>query len=343
MNDNERNRVQALLESGRISANEAEILFAALTESEAAGPETRSPAATEPDSAARGENLSENPTGETPHADGPDSLNTTQTRSPKDQTHGLVADSSLPPRPPARADAPPPQPPEPPQLPAPPQPPAPAPNIAPAETPTTWVKLIGFCGDLNVRGDPYLSSPVVDGHATLEHTDAGYLIRTPPDLKGTDSRGAGGNWLTRLHKAAGDVSVRLPAELGLELGIMAGDGDVRNVKAIRGTFTGGDFEVSGAETVDLTVTAGDVMLKLRPCAGEQSVKAISGDVDVVFLAGSSAVVSGSATCGDLDLPRDFRRSGGFASHKFEGTLGAGEARLELRLTAGDVNITAEDI
>lgn len=340
MNDNERDRVQALLESGRISADEAEILFAALAESEAAGPETRSPAATEPDSAARDENLIEDPSGETPDSGSSDSLDTPQQRSLQDEPHGPVADSSLPPRPPARADAPPPRPP---QSPTPSRLPDPAPNLAPAETPTTWVKLIGFCGDLNVRSDPNLSSPVVDGHATLERTDAGYLIRTPPDLKGADSKGAGGNWLTRLHKAAGDVSVRLPAELGLELGIMAGDGEVRDVKAIRGTFTGGDFEVSGAETVDLTVTAGDVTLKLRPCAGEQRVKAISGDVDVVFLAGSSAVVSGSATCGDLDLPRDFRRSGGFASHKFEGTLGAGEARLELRLTAGDVNITAEDI
>ena len=123
---------------------------------------------------------------------------------------------------------------------------------------------------------------------------------------------------------------------------MAGDGEVRDVKAIRGTFTGGDFEVAGAEAVDLTVTAGDVTLKLRPWAGTQRLKAISGDVDVIFLAGTSATVSGSATCGDLDLPPNFRRNGGFANHKFEGTLGAGEARLELRLTAGDVTIRAED-
>ena len=304
MNDSERKRVQALLDSGRISEDEAEVLFAALDESE-----TQS--ATAPEAV---QNLAVQAT----------SQPATETGTPL---------SSTPPAPPAPVDAYPPQPPEPPRF----------TDVSPADTPMTWVKLVGFCGDLDVRSDPSLSSPVVTGHATLERSDTGYLIRTPPDIKGADSKGAGGNWLTRLHKAAGDVSVRLPAEMGLELGIAAGDGEVRGVKTLKGTFTGGDLDVVEAENVDLTVTAGDVTLKLRPRAGEGRLKATSGDVDVIFLAGSSAVVSGSATCGDLDLPPGFTRSGGFATHRFEGTLGAGEARLELRLTAGDVDIRAEGL
>lgn len=284
-------RIQALLESGRITEAEADLLFAALDESE-----TQKPA----DEAAQLQ------------------------AAPPQQT--VQPTPAVIPTPPLPVEAQPPQPPEP--------PPGPAP--IPGATPATWTKLLGFCGDLTVQGDPGLSTPVVTGNAMLERTPAGYLIRTPPG----GEEGAKG-WLSRLHRAAGDVEVRLPADMGLELGIAAGDGEVHGVKRIKGNFAGGDFEVSGAEHVDLTVTAGDVTLKLQPRGGEQRLRATSGDVDIIFLAGSSVAVSGSATCGDLDVPPTFTRQGGFPGRKFEGTLGAGEARLDLRLTAGDVDIRAE--
>ena len=91
----------------------------------------------------------------------------------------------------------------------------------------------------------------------------------------------------------------------------------------------------------MSVTAGDVTLKLNPQRGEQRVRATSGDVDIVLMAGSSVMVSGSATCGDLDVPPMFTQQGGFPGRKFGGVLGAGEARLDLRLVAGDVNVRAE--
>ena len=284
MSQTEHARVQALLESGRITEDEAEILFAALDE------EIHTPL-----------------TSKGPSPVGRDSLQA----------------APLPPEP---VQTPPPRPPEPPRN----------PRVIDAAQQTQWVKLSGFCGDLSVEADASLNSPVVTGKATLERTPEGdYLIRTPPQAKGES------NWLTRLHQAAGDVRVRLPADLGLDLRIAAGDGEVRGVKTVKGSFTGGDFELSEAETLDLTVTAGDVTLKLRPRTGEQRLRATSGDVDVTFLAGSSVTVSGSATCGDLSLPNGFARSGGFIGGNFEGTLGAGEARLELRLTAGDVDIRTE--
>lgn len=320
--NDEQKRVQALLESGHITQDEADILVAALEgEAEPDGD-------MESEGEAREETVSEKQPGELP-----DLENSSRELEPRSQQNlqqsgarGPSESVPLAPTPaPAPADV------TPPRLP---EPPTPSRLPDAASDPMTWVKLSGFCGDLTVTSDPHISSPVIDGHALLEHTGAGYLIRTPPENKG-------GNWLQRLHKAAGDVRVRLPTEMGLELGITAGDGEIRGVKTLKGSFTGGDLDVLDAETIDLTVTAGDVTLKLRPRAGEGRVKAISGDVDVIFLAGSSAVVSGSATCGDLDLPENFRRNGGFATHKFEGTLGAGEGRLELRLTAGDVNIRAE--
>ena len=304
-------RVQALLDSGRITQDEAEILFAALGEKD----ENIQAESTDDSSEAvpRLTSLGAPPAAAEQHV-------------AATKQGGTQADSPVqPPEPPASAPPLPPYPPETPQTPP-----------KTEETVQQWVKLSGFCGDLSVETDASLNSPVVTGKATLERTETGYLIRTPPEAKG-DS-----NWLTRLHQAAGDVRVRLPENVGLDLRIAAGDGEVRGVKAVKGSFTGGDFRITGAETLDLTVTAGDVTVKLRPQTGEQRLRTTSGDVNLTFLAGSSVTVSGSATCGDLNLPQNFTRSGGFVGGSFEGTVGAGEARLELRLIAGDVTLRTED-
>ncbi len=297
-------RVQALLESGRITQAEAEILFTALGENEAQEEmsENSSEAASQPTSPAESSSA--------PPAAG-------------QSTEAAVIPPVQPPQPPASAPPPPPYPPEtsrtPPKM----------------DAVQQWLKLSGFCGDLSVEADPALNSPVVTGKATLERTETGYLIRTPPEAKG-DS-----NWLTRLHQAAGDVKVRLPESVGLDLRIASGDSEIRGVKAVKGSFTGGDFKLVDAETLDLTVTAGDVTVKLRPQTGEQRLRTTSGDVNLTFLAGASVTVSGSATCGDLTLPPNFSRSGGFVGGNFEGTLGAGEAHLELHLIAGDVTVRAD--
>ncbi len=295
---NDHARIRALLESGRITQAEADLLFAALDEDE-----------------------TQRPTDEAVQ------VQPTQVQ-PAPSQQNVQPTPAVVPEPPPPLEA---------QLPRPPEPP-PVPASAPVAVPAGWLKLLGFCGDLSVRGEPGLSTPVVTGNATLERTPEGYLIRTPPG----GEEGAKG-WLSRLHRAAGDVTVRLPADMGLELGIAAGDGEVRDVKTLRGNFTGGDFEVLGAEHVDLTVTAGDVTLKLNPQRGEQRVRATSGDVDIVLMAGSSVTVSGSATCGDLDVPRTFTQPGGFPGRRFGGVLGAGAARLDLRLIAGDVNVRAEGL
>ena len=162
----EQRRVQALFESGHISEDEAEILFAALAEGE---PETLLPAVAAPSSAVRAENLQ---TDKTPEADGND-LNVSEQSPQQDEVQGSAPSSRPPiPLPPAPAEVQQPQSPEPPR----------APDTAP--DPMTWVKLSGFCGDLTVTSDPNISSPVIDGHALLEHTETGYLIRTPPESKG---------------------------------------------------------------------------------------------------------------------------------------------------------------
>lgn len=230
--------------------------------------------------------------------------------------------------------------PETPRLPQPPTPPT-----APLQTGDSvhtypagrrWAKISGFCGDLDIRSDPNIREPSINGSASFEWDGNAFVIRTPPK----DKEGGRG-WLQRLHRAAGDLKVRLPEGMGLDLAIAAGDGSVRGVQNVRGNFTGGDFDLKGAETIDLTVTAGDISIGLKPTAGQQRLRATSGDIDLTLHAGSSVTVSGNATCGDLDLPSSFRREGGIATQRFSGIVGGGDAELELRLTAGDVNVKLE--
>lgn len=380
----ERERIQALLDAGRISQADAELLFNALDDEEA--PEESFGVG----EAAEG--LSDTGTGtvgESAAAQGFVSTNGSPTDPLRDTSeenarervtenasgssaNGLADDV-------ARELSPqPPEPPEPPTpvIPLPPPPPeatwgAAESGRAPQEDAFKeaagreetgvehWLKLAGGCGDLLVTVDPTLREPTFTGEGVLERQGSNYVFRTPFDWKSTTvdfakamtegfmssraSDGKGGNWLTKLRSLGSSLKICLPEGYGLDLGLFAGDGTIRGVRALRGKFTGGDLTVEGAEHLDLNVTSGDVTMKVRPVRGEQRLRATSGDVTLTFLAGSDVTVSGKATAGDIDVPRGFSQGRGFGTTELSGVLGAGRARLELRLTAGDVDIRAEDI
>ncbi len=353
----DRARVQALLDEGRITAAEADILFAALGDDESE--DTDTPTTSEDDdpegSHRTGTRITPEQTRDEARARAHEAAEAARAkaraaRESAQNSPANVSDRSVKAfqlgeegsASPQISRPPPPQPQEPevPRLPQPPTPPT-APPQAEESVYTypagqRWARISGFCGDLDVRSDPTITEPSINGSASSEWDGSAFVIRTPPK----DKEGGRG-WLQRLHRAAGDLQVRLPEGMGLDLAIAAGDGSVRGVREVRGHFTGGDFDLTGAETLDLTVTAGDVNIRMRPTAGRQRLRATSGDIDLTLLPGSSVAVSGRATCGDLELPGGFNRDGGIATQRFSGTVGAGEAELELRLTAGDVSVRLE--
>jgi hypothetical protein len=99
----------------------------------------------------------------------------------------------------------------------------------------------------------------------------------------------------------------------------------------------GDLSVRDAAAVDLSKAAGDLSVAFRPTTGRHRISAKAGDVDVRFLPGSDASVEASVSMGDLDAP-GFEVDDRMVGAQARGTLGAGSAQVEVRLTAGDLNL-----
>jgi hypothetical protein len=302
----ERERIQALLDAGRISAADAELLFSALEDS------------TLDDSAFDDSALTETGT-RLESTGGANGVKADGGEVDRGEVDGVGAGRAF-----APASSPEPLPPD-----------TPVPRHPPfgAEV-NRWLYLKGGCGDLTVTVNPALAQPTFTGEGVLERQGQNYSLRTPSDWKS-------GNWLSKLRSLAGHVDLQLPEGYGLDLHVFAGDGTIQGVRALRGKFTGGDLTATGAEHLDLTVTSGDATLSLRPRQGRQRLRTRSGDLTLTFLSGSSVTVSGKATAGDISVPAGFSRGRGFGTTELTGRLGAGDAQLELHLTAGSVTLRAE--
>jgi hypothetical protein len=341
-------RVRALRDAGQITAEEADRLIGVLREldGDAAGSAGRVDAG-----APRGAGAPSRSAGRVEPAPPIAAAVGTATDRP-----GMPPAPPVPPTPPM-----PPAPPMPPVPPAPPTSPVPPtpelPGVPPVETPegpdappapdpaapetaaalevpdgTRWCRIELLAADLTVRADD-VAEPTIDeneGHFVLTPTDDGLRItaRREHTLEG---------WIGRMR--ALDVSVRLPRSWGLLLDLKAGDADVRDVPYVRGRMLAGDLDIRNAEAVDLTKGAGDLAIAFRPTRGRHRIVSKAGDLDVTFLPGSQATVEGSVAMGDLDAPGfavERRTIGGTARGRF----GSGAARVEVRLSAGDLNLRA---
>lgn len=202
-------------------------------------------------------------------------------------------------------------------------------ELAPAGT--RWCAIELTAADLRVVADD-VDEPVVEG------ADEQELRVTPTDegIRVTSERGWSiDRWVGR--GASLDVRVRLPRAWGLSLDLKAGDAKVTGVPYVRGRMLAGDLSVRDAESVDVSKAAGDLEVAFRPTQGRHRIAAKAGDVDVRFLPGSDATVEASVSMGDLDAP-GFEVDGRMVGAQARGTLGAGSARVEVRLTAGDLSL-----
>ncbi len=197
---------------------------------------------------------------------------------------------------------------------------------------TRWCRIELLAADLTVRADD-VDEPTIDeneGQFQLTPTKDGLLItgRRHQTLEG---------WIARMR--ALDVSVRLPRAWGLDLDLKAGDADVRDVPYVRGRMLAGDLEIRNAEAVDLDKGAGDFSIAFRPTRGRHRIVSKAGDLEVTFMPGSQATVEGAVSMGDLDAPGfdvERRTIGATARGRF----GSGAAQVEVRLSAGDLNLRA---
>jgi hypothetical protein len=226
-------------------------------------------------------------------------------------------------------------------LPLPPIPPVPTPDALAYELTSEefernlpkgphWVRVVSVSGDVTVRVDPELVTPVA-------HGDNGPLPITTPDGKGKLT-------ITVLNE---DLDLVLPLNYGVILEVKSGDVEIEECFAT-GQVLSGDVSLESVSGVILTVMSGDVNGTLLIDKGEHAIKVISGDADIRLLAGSSVSVQGVVRSGNINVDTSKNKNSRFAyvgSKRFIATVGRPEklgASLDLSAMSGDLTLEVDD-
>ncbi len=218
--------------------------------------------------------------------------------------------------------------------------------------PVRKVSVSALAGDIRIQGVPNLENrinAVGVGAGNISFANEGDVVRITANTRMDNPTELG--WLDTVFKAIGraipvDIHLEVPASLEhLEVKALAGDVDVRGVNGrVELDLQAGDLDLVDATSFRIATKAGDVKVKTTLKSGESSITALAGDVDVTLQPGSSVSLKASTTAGDVSArgfiltQTDKRMTGG----SLEGRLGAGNAKLEARLTAGDLDIIALD-
>jgi hypothetical protein len=218
--------------------------------------------------------------------------------------------------------------------------------------PVKHVIVSALAGDIRIEGKAGLTERInAVGHSA---TDISFSLDDDGAVRiGTNSKMGNPTelgWLDTVFKAIGraipvDIRLEVPETLQkLTVKALAGDVDVRGVLGrVEIELQAGDLDLRGASSFRIETKAGDVKVNTKLTDGESSVTALAGDVGVHLEPGSSVNLTASTTAGDCSAKgfiltqTDKRITGG----SLEGRLGAGRAKLEARLTAGNLDIVAE--
>ena len=211
-----------------------------------------------------------------------------------------------------------------------------------------WVRVSVLAGDLDIRMDPSLREPVVEGesaHFEVKKDGDGYVVGPvrrdkSPRREGVDglidgvSKFVGGI----VGRIGGDLDIRIPQGFGVILDSKSGDVDVQGVPFVKGSLLAGDLDLRDVGGIDLSMSAGDVDASLRLSSGKHRITVSAGDVDVRLLEGSSVQVTGGVSMGDVEAesPLTVKRTGMGGS--LSGQIGDGSAKLELSVSAGDLEV-----
>jgi hypothetical protein len=190
------------------------------------------------------------------------------------------------------------------------------------------------------------------------------------------------DWLTGPHKARAHVSVSVPADVDVQLGVVDADATVSgvsgatSVKSVSGevTLSGCSGEVT-AQTVsgrlesqgldgrlhftsvsgDLTVVegsadglaaqtvSGDLVLDLLAASGELALKTVSGDVTLRLPSEPSLDINAQSVSGRMTAGEyGLTDDSGPGRRRMRGAIGGGAARLSAKTVSGDVTLLSRD-
>lgn len=212
------------------------------------------------------------------------------------------------------------------------------------------VILQATAGDIRIEGEDGLKGIEMGDAPNLSVTEQDGVVTITSHGRPTSPTELG--WLDTVVKAIGrvlpvNIRLRVPRDLAeLEIKALAGDVKVRGVKGrVELDLQAGDIGLEDATSFRIHTKAGDVDVKTKLVDGESSIQALAGDVDVVLERESSATLVASVSAGDLRArgfeiaEQDKRMTGG----SLKGTLGGGRAKLNIHLSAGDVEIKTKDV
>ncbi len=222
-------------------------------------------------------------------------------------------------------------------------------EAVPASSPQDlrWVRVSILAGDLDIRGDASLSEPLIDSdqdNVTLSREGNDFVIALAKREKTARREGVDGfldgigEFVSGIVGRIGDLDIRVPAGFGVMIDSKAGDVDVRGVAFVKAKLLAGDIDLHDIGGIDLSMSAGDVDATLLLTKGQHRVKVSAGDVDVRLLSGSSVTVAGSVSMGDIEAEKPLEAFRTGMGGNLSGRLGAGEAKLELSVSAGDLEV-----
>jgi hypothetical protein len=269
-----------------------------------------------------------------------------------DALTGSTPAPKMPPPPPPMPRASSPVPPTPPQVaaPTPPSPPPTTSSQSSAQIDGLVAKLIVVtnAGDINIKGVPGKTNITAHSrNGTLEVIHENGMVRMIAHGRIDDPTELG--WLNTVLKTIGrslpvDLDVEVPTNLAfLEVKALAGDVDVSGIVGhVKMDLQAGDLKLRDASSFEILTKAGDVKVNTTLTDGESRLIALAGDIGIILQPGSSVSLMASTTAGDVSakgfiLTQTEKR---IVGGNLEGRLGGGRAKLECRLTAGDLNIEA---
>jgi hypothetical protein len=199
----------------------------------------------------------------------------------------------------------------------------------------TWVRVVSVSGDVTVRVEPELVSPVAEG----EH---GPLPITTPE----DEAAKGKLTVVVLDE---DLDLSLPLGYGVILDVKSGDVDIEECFVI-GQVLSGDVRLESVSGVILTVLSGDVSGTLLITEGKHAIKVMSGDADIRLLSGSSvkvqgAVRSGTVTSKTVTSKNKSSNVGYISRNRLTAKIGKPErtgAHLDLSAMSGNLSLEVDD-
>jgi Putative adhesin len=205
-------------------------------------------------------------------------------------------------------------------------------------------------GDIEVVGVPG-NHLHVEGNGVLSvmREDDDQIIRIGSSGKMDNPTEVG--FLDTVFKAIGrvipvNIKVKVPANLPLlEVKAFAGDVDVQGVTGnVHIDLSAGDIKLRDASQFEITSKAGNIKVNTKLENGESKVTGLAGDIKVNLEPGSSVSLKARVQAGDVGAKgfilsqTDKRITGG----SLEGRLGAGRAKLDVSLSAGDLDVIAID-